>query len=83
MYTFVEELVETAKPLNLDFILGMDCMKAFRRATVHIPSDVRFGIDGFAFCSEVADEVTDYVIDEKHFTVTNEVATRKWTLSWE
>ena len=83
MYAFVEVLVVSAMPLNFNFILGIDCVKAFPGVTVHTPSDVLFGIEGFPFCSAVADEATDYVIDEKDFTVTYEVAEKKWTLSWK
>ena len=83
VYAFVEVLVVSTRPLNFNFILGMNGVSAFRGVTVRTPSDVRFGVEECAMSSAVADVATDYVIDEKDFTVTYDVAAKKWTLSWK
>ncbi|MPC60215.1 hypothetical protein E2C01_054254 [Portunus trituberculatus] len=51
MYAFVEVLVVSTRPLNFNFILGMNGVSAFRGVTVRTSSDVQFGVEESVFSS--------------------------------
>lgn len=63
----VEVLVVSTRPLNFDFILGMNGVRIFNGVTIRVPNDVRFGVDSTA---SVVATVASNVIEEKDFTVT-------------
>ncbi|KAK3880555.1 hypothetical protein Pcinc_014951 [Petrolisthes cinctipes] len=95
----VEVLVLSARPLNFDFILGMNAVLIFKGVTVRTPNDVKFGVDEVVQCgmverplNPVSDKSVLYgmvtsqsnvVIDEKDFLVNYEAKSRKWTVSWK
>lgn len=83
VHAFVEVLVVSTRPLNFNFILGMNGVRAFRGVTVRTPSDVQFGVDECISSAPADNVATDYVIDEKDFTVTYDVAAKEWILSWK
>ncbi|KAK3884857.1 hypothetical protein Pcinc_010898 [Petrolisthes cinctipes] len=49
----VEVLVLSARPLNFDFILGMNALLIFKGVTVRTPNDVKFGVDEVVQCGMV------------------------------
>ena len=63
----VDVLVVASRPLNFDFILGMNGVEALQGVTVRAADNVRFGIEEIQ--SPVA-AATVHNFDEKDFTVT-------------
>lgn len=77
----VEVLFASTISLNLDFILGMNGIRAFRGVTVNTPRDVRFGVK--SACSAIATAVPDWVINDEDFTITYNAAETQWTVLWK
>lgn len=77
----VEVLFASTISLNLDFILGMNGIRAFRGVTVNTPRDVRFGVE--SACSAIATAVPDWVINDEDFTITYNAAETQWTVLWK
>ena len=51
---YVGAIVVASKPLDFDFILGMNGVRSLRCVRVCLPNDVWFGIENFGFgCSGV------------------------------
>lgn len=78
----VEILVVTTKPLNFNFILGMDGVRAFKGVTVRAPNNVKLGVEESKHYGTVAAQL-NHMIEERDFAVTYDAAARKWTVSWK
>ena len=76
----VSALVVSFKPLNYDFILGMNCVMALHGVTVSSSRKVRFGIEDASAAVVTAETTT---IDEKDFKVTYDEQANKWTVLWK
>ncbi len=78
----VSVLVVSSKPLNFDFILGMNGIGALHGVTVSSPNEVRFGIEEVQASAVVA-PIMQRKIEEKDFEVTYDKETKRWTVLWK
>ena len=78
----VSALVVPFKPLNYEFIFGMNCVRALCGVTVSPSRSVRFGIED---CKASAAAVTteSVTINEKDFRVVYDGQANKWIMSWK
>lgn len=81
-FVTVSALVVPFKPLNYDFILGMNCVRALHGVTVRSATDVRFGIEDCEASAAVTTKVIKD-IDEKDFKVTYDPKANTWTVLWK
>ena len=78
----VSALVVPFKPLDYDFILGMNCVRALHGVTVNSSEDVRFGVEECRSLSAVETAKT-VNIEEKDFKLTYNQNTKEWTVQWK
>ncbi|KAK4294952.1 hypothetical protein Pmani_032459 [Petrolisthes manimaculis] len=75
-------IVVPSKPLNFDFILGMNGITALHGVRVCSPRDVRFGIEEVGLHASAVASSTMPEIDERDFRVIYDSYTKQWTVSW-
>lgn len=79
----VSALVVSSKPLDCDFILGMNGVKALKGVTVNSPNDVRFGVENKNELMAAMVQSEQVEVEEKDFKVSYSAETKKWTVTWK